>query len=581
MTATESKNIFNSANAVQNNEISRDNNVLSNVKLVPIKRPLEPATPSKNSPRKRKIQSPYKKVRLLTEKTLLQGAESPTERPIKKTLIDLQFANFKKHLLSHIYQTLPVEQITVYPFLNNVQQEIDRILRQSVIQKESNSAILVGPRKSFKSFLLNYELNLLSQNYDQQFITIRLNGFIHSELTAINSIAIQLEKQLEKIHGKRPSDKKVSISGGSNTEVFERILRLLDSASISDVSTDDKTRKGDDNKITVVFIFDEIDTFAGPVRQTLLYNLFDMVEHARVPVCIFGSTTKLNILEYLEKRVKSRFSQRIIYMPQFQNMNDFRKNTEHMLTLNDDNNTSGLGFDKDLETEWNNLISYELQNESSKLFHALKTNYETFMSLDYLKNAIIPIISRSTSLQSLKDSMISCKGIVEYNTNQLEDSLTSMVQSLSDLELAILLSAARVSSKKKPSLFNYNLCYSEYEAMIKSMNARIPTVASTPGGAASVNSSPTKRIVDNTIKQWNKQDVRNVWESLANMKLLTEAGATGLKESATSVANANYNNLQGTTVIPFDLRKFQVQIDLQELRRIVPRSSMYYSWTQL
>nr|CAI6814372.1 BPK_HP1_G0058240.mRNA.1.CDS.1 [Saccharomyces cerevisiae] len=91
-------------------------------------------------------------------------------------------------------------------------------------------------------------------------------GFIHSEQTAINGIATQLEQQLQKIHG---SEEKIddtsleTISCGSLTEVFEKILLLLDSTTKTRNEDSGEVDRESITKITVVFIFDEIDTLLG------------------------------------------------------------------------------------------------------------------------------------------------------------------------------------------------------------------------------------------------------------------------------------------------------------------------------
>ncbi len=44
--------------------------------------------------------------------------------------------------------------------------------------------------------------------------------------------------------------------------------------------------------------------------QTLLYNLFDVAQSRAAPIIVVGLTTELDVVENLEKRVKSRFNHR-------------------------------------------------------------------------------------------------------------------------------------------------------------------------------------------------------------------------------------------------------------------------------
>lgn len=499
---------------------------------------------------------------------------------------DPTFDGFKDFILNHLNFALPSKHTRIYSYLKNTHMEISRILRQSIIQKESHSVITVGPRNSFKSFLINHELDLLSEEYQNQFITIKLNGFIHSENAAINGIATQLETQLQRLHGSNSNDnvepvkdneeeeveiatgeeESTDISSGSLTEVFEKILRLLDSASKEKVLSSEE--RSETTKITVVFVFDEIDTFAGPVRQTLLYNLFDMVEHARVPVCIFGNTTKLNILELLEKRVKSRFSQRIIYMPQITNLDKFKTTIEEQLI-------PIVHFEQYINymEKWSTLVKTLLQDEESNLFQTVKKNYETFKSLTTFRNGIIPLISSASNFEDLENMLQNMEILSDYNTNQLQASFSARVKSLSNLELAILICAARVALKSKDETINFNLTYVEYKSMVKVMNSMMPS-------SSTVILSGNGSIFEHSMKLWSKKDIKNVWETLQALDFLTDRSAVGLRESAIAVFYASNYVLQGTNM-PFDLRIYHNQVTLQELRRIVPSSSIYYSWTQL
>ena len=74
---------------------------------------------------------------------------------------------------------------------------------------------------------------------------------------------------------------------------------------------------GTDEGVTsqsIVFVIDEFDMFASHSRQTLLYNLFDIAQSRKAPIAVIGCTTRLDVVEMLEKRVKSRFSHRYVYL---------------------------------------------------------------------------------------------------------------------------------------------------------------------------------------------------------------------------------------------------------------------------
>lgn len=63
---------------------------------------------------------------------------------------------------------------------------------------------------------------------------------------------------------------------------------------------------------SVVLVLDEFDLFAYHKNQSLLYNLFDIAQSKQNPLCVIGITCRLDVVELLEKRVKSRYSHRAI-----------------------------------------------------------------------------------------------------------------------------------------------------------------------------------------------------------------------------------------------------------------------------
>lgn len=67
-----------------------------------------------------------------------------------------------------------------------------------------------------------------------------------------------------------------------------------------------------ENKIPVIVILEEFHHFTSHKLQALLYNLFDLVQNSKSPVLIIGATHRIDCVELLEKRVKSRYVRRSI-----------------------------------------------------------------------------------------------------------------------------------------------------------------------------------------------------------------------------------------------------------------------------
>lgn len=83
----------------------------------------------------------------------------------------------------------------------------------------------------------------------------------------------------------------------------------------------------------MIFILDEFDLFAQHPKQALLYNLFDAAQSAQNPMAVIGLTCRLDTLDLLEKRVKSRFSHRQIYLFPSSNFGQFIEIAKSTLLL--------------------------------------------------------------------------------------------------------------------------------------------------------------------------------------------------------------------------------------------------------
>ena len=87
---------------------------------------------------------------------------------------------------------------------------------------------------------------------------------------------------------------------------------------------------------SVIFVIDEFDLFATHGRQTLLYNLFDIAQAKKAPIAVLGLTTRIDVVDSLEKRVKSRFSHRYVYLSLPKSVPGFWDICKQGLTIEED-----------------------------------------------------------------------------------------------------------------------------------------------------------------------------------------------------------------------------------------------------
>nr|CAD7453216.1 unnamed protein product [Timema tahoe] len=168
------------------------------------------------------------------------------------------------------------------------------LLKRTARFGESNSALIVGPRGSGKTTLVRTVLKELQElgTFDEHAILVQLDGRLHTDdRLAIKDITKQMK--LEEL-----MDDKIFMSFAEN---LAYLLQCLKSG-----------HKG--HSKSIIFVLEEFDLFCGHHNQTLLYNLFDIAQSAQAPICVVGVTARLDVTELLEKRVKSRFSHRQVFL---------------------------------------------------------------------------------------------------------------------------------------------------------------------------------------------------------------------------------------------------------------------------
>jgi len=151
----------------------------------------------------------------------------------------------------------------------------------------NTSIILIGPRGCGKSFLFN---KLRAKHPDA--ILVYLNGHVHhDDRVAMQTIVTELDISLD-----REEQEKHTFS-----ENFEYLASVLQDRDFEDKS--------------VLFALDHFELFALRPKQTLLYNLFDLLQRSNeVNMFLVGMTERKDVFDMLEKRVKSRFSHQKILL---------------------------------------------------------------------------------------------------------------------------------------------------------------------------------------------------------------------------------------------------------------------------
>lgn len=191
--------------------------------------------------------------------------------------------------------------------LESEYHKVHHLVEQTVTAGEGNSMLILGSRGSGKTAIVETALSSLEKEHANDFHVVRLNGFLHTD----DRLALrEMWRQLGREMNTEEEAGKVS----SYADTMATLLALLSHPEELFGPSDGHTN-GVTAAKSIVILLDEFDLFVSHPRQTLLYNLFDIAQARKAPIAVIGLTTKVDVTEMLEKRVKSRFSHRYVFVP--------------------------------------------------------------------------------------------------------------------------------------------------------------------------------------------------------------------------------------------------------------------------
>ena len=426
-----------------------------------------------------------------------------------KTL--LQDESFKKSLT--VLKTRVIEGLTGKRRLHLVglddeYQKVHQLVEQTIVAGEGNSMLVIGARGSAKTTLIETVVSELDIEHREDFHVVRLNGFIHTDdKIALKEIWRQLGREME-------VDDETMGARSNYADTLSSLLALLShpaELALADTDTGHAAK-------SVVFIMDEFDLFASHPRQTLLYNLFDIAQSRKAPIAVLGLTTKIDVVESLEKRVKSRFSHRHVHLSLPKTFAAFRDICKTALSYESSHDpfSSTGSFTHRLEhenptfrtllTAWNAYIVNLLDADPSldRLLQRIYTHTKSVPT--FLTACIQPIVSLSVTHIPIGS---------DFSRNPLlpPDSKINLLAGLSELDFSILIAAARLDIILDTDTCNFNMAYDEY-----SMLAGRVKVQSSASGAIALGAG---------AKFWGKEVALAAWENLAKLDLIVPALGSG------------------------------------------------------
>ncbi|XP_058065978.1 origin recognition complex subunit 4 [Anopheles bellator] len=346
-------------------------------------------------------------------------------------------------------------------------QHIRDLLLRTAERGESNSALLLGPRGCGKTTLLTSVLTELlpMKTFHRNTLIVYLNGLIHTDdRQALKSATAQM--RLEN-----------AVDGKVFGSFAENLAFLLDCLK----SGDRQTSK------SVIILLEEFDLFCAHHKQTLLYNLFDVAQSAQAPICVVGVTARLDVVQLLEKRVKSRFSHRQIFLQSFDTDFDARlklfeellklpteqdvrkynethpripqqiiETNEELVLLRNVFDPREFSFSSKWATQWNRQIVALVKNPSVRTALQLIYDYEV------IEGPFRMLLFELVSALDEENPAITCEWIQQLAKSYEADDKVALVAGLSALEICLLVAMKHHSEIYDRDPFNFEMILTRF-----------------------------------------------------------------------------------------------------------------------
>ncbi|XP_078099999.1 origin recognition complex subunit 4 isoform X2 [Sander vitreus] len=301
------------------------------------------------------------------------------------------------------------------------------LLKRTAVHGESNSVLIVGPRGAGKTMLLKCVLRDLLEEKEAQknLLQVHLNGLLQTDdRIALKEITRQLH--LENVVGDKVF--------GSFAENLAFLLEAL--------------KKGDrSSSRPVLFVLEEFDLFAHHKNQTLLYNLLDVSQSAQAPVAVVGITCRLDVLELLEKRVKSRFSHRQIHLLSNPTFPQYLAQVRTQLSLPAD-------FpDHQFAEDWNASVKTLVEDKSA--VDVLQRHFNSSKDFRSMHMLLMLCLSRV----SVAKPAVKPADLLEASRLCFSDAKANILHGLSVLELCLIIAMKHLNDVYEGEPFNLQMVH--------------------------------------------------------------------------------------------------------------------------
>ena len=211
----------------------------------------------------------------------------------------------------------------------------------------------------------------------------------------------------------------------------------------------------------IVFVLEEFESFCSHQNQTLLYNLYDVAQSGAVPICVIGLSSQMDVEELLEKRVRSRFSHRYLFLRPVKDVKEYLNLALGFLTLN-----------SEASATWDIQVGALLSTDAAcKLFENIFYAGGTLQNLKrFLHLSLVSMAMNGTQQLEIKH----LRSATKKTSLLVSETLSSQIADLSILELSLLVASMHLSKIFEGEPFNFETVFQEYLKFQRSKMSILP-----------------------------------------------------------------------------------------------------------
>ena len=249
-----------------------------------------------------------------------------------------------------------------------------------------------------------------------------------------------------------------AILSSLNNIIAHIIALLSNTASTSDPASSNSAGGG---RKPLIITLDDFDLFTARPRQAMLYCLLDAVQAASygAGLAVVGLTSRVDTVDLLEKRVKSRFSHRILHVRPPSSYESFERIVHNALSpLPCPTASSSLAIPLDRHQSfadaWRTDVAGLFTHPHFR--EVLRGIYELSNDIRMAYRILIPVVAKLSVL----DPAFDLEFLLETAAVEVGDGMLHVLRDLTEPEIALLIAIKHLQTRDR-QVFNFEMCFDE------------------------------------------------------------------------------------------------------------------------